>query len=106
MTGLALGVPRVPAAACVRLRGGSVKGCACRLEGGGWAECPPEARGVLVVEGTVVAAAAVAEIAAAVTVTAAPALSGDACAHCGAFALVRTGTCTTCQACGESGGCG
>ena len=34
-----------------------------------------------------------------------PQLSGDACRHCGNFALVRTGTCQTCQACGETSGC-
>ncbi|MCA0404903.1 MAG: hypothetical protein LCH39_01960 [Proteobacteria bacterium] len=36
---------------------------------------------------------------------AAPQISGDACRHCGNFALVRTGTCQTCQACGETSGC-
>ena len=32
--------------------------------------------------------------------------SGDVCASCGAFAMMRTGTCLTCTACGStSGGC-
>lgn len=32
--------------------------------------------------------------------------SGNTCASCGSFAMVRTGTCETCQACGStSGGC-
>jgi hypothetical protein len=32
--------------------------------------------------------------------------SGDICADCGSAAMVRTGTCQTCQACGSSsGGC-
>lgn len=32
---------------------------------------------------------------------------GEACQRCGVMALVRTGTCITCQACGDSsGGCG
>lgn len=35
-----------------------------------------------------------------------PRFSGDPCTECGAFALVRTGACQTCTACGASGGCG
>lgn len=35
----------------------------------------------------------------------APQLSGDACMNCGNFSLVRSGTCMTCQACGETTGC-
>jgi hypothetical protein len=32
--------------------------------------------------------------------------SGDICADCGSAAMIRTGTCQTCQACGStSGGC-
>jgi hypothetical protein len=32
--------------------------------------------------------------------------TGDICADCGSVAMVRTGTCSTCQACGSSsGGC-
>lgn len=32
--------------------------------------------------------------------------SDNACASCGSFAMIRTGTCETCQACGStSGGC-
>lgn len=73
---------------CERQHGGSVKVCECRLPEGGWLECPPDARGILI-ESPV-----------------APQMSGDACHDCGAFAMVRTGTCLTCQACGSSsGGC-
>jgi hypothetical protein len=32
--------------------------------------------------------------------------TGDACDNCGAFAVKRTGKCTTCDACGATGGCG
>lgn len=32
--------------------------------------------------------------------------TGDACDNCGAFAVKRTGKCTTCDACGSTGGCG
>jgi hypothetical protein len=36
----------------------------------------------------------------------APSLSGNACPRCGGV-MVRTGSCETCQSCGESsGGCG
>jgi hypothetical protein len=32
--------------------------------------------------------------------------TGDSCGNCGSFAVVRTGTCATCQDCGHSvGGC-
>jgi hypothetical protein len=35
-----------------------------------------------------------------------PRPSGDVCQDCGSFAMVRTGTCLTCAACGSSsGGC-
>lgn len=32
--------------------------------------------------------------------------SGDACPECGSFAMVRSGTCLTCQQCGSTSGCG
>ncbi|KAA2237791.1 hypothetical protein [Salinarimonas soli] len=32
--------------------------------------------------------------------------TGDACTVCGSFTLVRTGTCVTCQSCGNNAGCG
>lgn len=35
----------------------------------------------------------------------APQLSGEACTNCGNFALVRSGTCMTCQTCGTTSGC-
>lgn len=76
---------------CERLRGGSVKVCACRLPGGGWLECPPEARRMVPDAPVAIAS---------------PRLSGDCCQDCGSFAMVRTGTCLTCMACGtSSGGC-
>lgn len=31
--------------------------------------------------------------------------SGDACRACGNFTLIRSGTCLTCQTCGETSGC-
>lgn len=31
--------------------------------------------------------------------------TGDACTRCHSFAVVRTGTCSTCQNCGHNGGC-
>ena len=31
--------------------------------------------------------------------------TGDACPNCGSFAMKRTGTCLTCQACGSTTGC-
>lgn len=35
-----------------------------------------------------------------------PRLTGECCQDCGAFQMVRTGTCLTCQRCGSvSGGC-
>lgn len=34
-----------------------------------------------------------------------PAFSGNVCTNCGAAAMVRTGHCETCQACGETSGC-
>jgi hypothetical protein len=36
-----------------------------------------------------------------------PEYTGEACGRCGSLNLVRTGTCKTCQDCGDSsGGCG
>ena len=31
--------------------------------------------------------------------------TGDTCDKCGSFSIIRTGSCTTCQDCGSSGGC-
>jgi hypothetical protein len=95
---------------CNRQQGGSCRDCECRLPETGWLPCPDEAQGVLapvdppplfigattVVEWEVTPQAQVRS----------PALSGDMCHSCGNFAMVRTGTCLTCQACGDaSGGC-
>jgi len=32
--------------------------------------------------------------------------TGEACDMCGGFNIVRTGTCKTCQDCGDNSGCG
>ncbi|HEY1187911.1 MAG TPA: hypothetical protein VGE74_09650 [Gemmata sp.] len=40
-----------------------------------------------------------------VTPAALPVATGDLCKRCGGL-LVRTGTCMTCQACGDNSGCG
>lgn len=32
--------------------------------------------------------------------------TGDPCPTCGSIAVVRTGTCATCQSCGSTSGCG
>lgn len=31
--------------------------------------------------------------------------TGECCAHCGSMSMIQSGTCKTCQNCGESGGC-
>ena len=98
-------------AACNRLRGGSVRDCVCRLpDGGGWAECPEEARGVRLAHGTKAAAPEVAGTgtghSAASASPPAPGLSGDICAACGSPNMVRAGTCLLCRDCGSTdGGC-
>lgn len=78
---------------CARVFGGSVRECPCmllphdRLGGGGFLSCPPEARGPLPPRKS-------------------PKFSGDSCQTCGSMQMVRTGTCLTCQCCGDSsGGC-
>ena len=35
-----------------------------------------------------------------------PGFTGDFCDHCGLPAMIRTGTCLTCQNCGATSGCG
>jgi hypothetical protein len=35
-----------------------------------------------------------------------PAPTGEVCGRCGGGNMIRTGACTTCGDCGESGGCG
>jgi hypothetical protein len=99
---------------CERLYGGSAKACACRLPigaagKGGWLECPAEARGILVpapIESPIAYTPPV-ELK---TPPSRPkdraSYSGDVCHTCGSPNMVRTGTCLTCQDCGESsGGC-
>lgn len=90
---------------CNRLQGGSVRDCMCRLaHDGGWLECPPEARRVLPkVDPAIIASMADSR---ATAVRPAPRYSGDVCHTCGSPNMVRTGTCLTCQDCGDSsGGC-
>lgn len=93
-------LPVVSPEHCARLCGGSVRDCVCMLpNGAGWAECPEEARGILVP----------ADPPACVTVwypEQKPAYSGDVCHTCGGPNMIRTGTCLTCSDCGDSsGGC-
>lgn len=77
-------------AVCERMSGGSIRDCGCRLPAeGGWLECPDEARCVLPKR------AARRQVA-----------TGDSCASCGSFNMVRAGTCLLCRDCGDtSGGC-
>lgn len=86
---------------CERLYGGSVRDCACRLpDGGGWLECPPEARGIL--------ALALAAPLPSVPPRQGrfPSMAGEFCHSCGSPNMIRTGTCLTCGDCGDSsGGC-
>jgi len=108
--------------ACNRLTGGSVKDCACRLPEGGWLECPPEARGVLMaIKGQLhcpfrraspdclerhylgMPCPVEPEPSA---ITNAGSLTGDFCAECGSTQMVRAGTCLLCRDCGSTtGGC-
>jgi hypothetical protein len=104
-----------------------------REQGGGWLRCPPDARGILepiaptltetIAELRTIVSKAVADgswidepkpTVAGVGIRtriksapfAEPMLTGELCQDCGAFAMVRTGTCLTCQVCGStSGGC-
>jgi hypothetical protein len=89
---------------CQRQIGGSVKDCECMLPNqGGWLECPPEARGILVAYGVGTPATAGDEFR---SVLQHEVYSGDICQECGSPDMVRTGTCLTCQRCGSSnGGC-
>ena len=34
-----------------------------------------------------------------------PGFTGDACAICNSFTMIRSGTCQTCLSCGETSGC-
>ena len=95
---------------CNRLRGLSVKDCACRVGEDGWQHCPPGAHlGVL--DASVVrdvnlwldSFPGLTKVRAEVS----PMMTGEMCREpgCGGF-LVRTGTCMTCQSCGNNEGCG
>ncbi|HEY1299242.1 MAG TPA: hypothetical protein VGF07_02020 [Stellaceae bacterium] len=98
--------PVVDLTECARWRGGDMRACICRLPNlGGWAECPPEVRGVAAMPGDTFSA----HDRGGKNGHAAPAtqgFTGDACDVCGNFRLVRTGTCATCLDCGSTGGCG
>lgn len=84
---------------CHRSIGLSVRNCRmCRVDGGGWLRCPPGVNPVRL--------SAVEEPLHRVTYAVTMSGTGDVCQDCGAFAMIRTGTCLTCTACGSSsGGC-
>lgn len=113
---------------CARLHGKSIRQCACRLPNeGGWALCPPEARGLLKPidpRRLVVSAPSVFRVGPAHTSLSEakvpahltgstpvnrpaqqmPSPTGEFC-ECGGV-MTRSGTCLTCQDCGSSsGGC-
>ncbi len=70
-----------------------------RENGGGWLPCPPspaKRKGFLPPANLDLPMPS-----GAVT----PQFSGDICHECGSPAMVRTGTCMTCQECGETSGC-
>lgn len=95
----------VVATACARLHGGSVRDCRCMLRnGGGWAECPPQARRVMPkLSPSIIVSMADTSPTALLPI---PRLSGDICQTCGSPNMIRTGTCLTCVECGDSsGGC-
>jgi len=88
---------------CQLQHGGSVKDCECRRPGaGGWLPCPEvpmRLRKSLSETGLTTGPIGASGMAPA------PAYSGDCCQICGNFAMVFTGTCSTCQVCGETTGC-
>jgi hypothetical protein len=116
---------------CNRLRGLSVATCSCRTgpdtpdNHAGWQECPPSARGRLTpnfIEAcrallpVQLATAWVPSCDSRVAPTLSgsrgkpaerrlPQYTGDACSNCGSVEMVRSGSCATCQVCGETGGC-
>jgi hypothetical protein len=85
---------------CARAWGKSCIECVCRLpDEAGWAECPAEARGIILPRQSMHAPQHLDQ-------RSAPVLSGELCQDCGMFLMIRTGTCMTCQSCGStSGGC-
>jgi hypothetical protein len=95
---------------CNRLRGGSVRDCACRL-GDRWEKCPPPAHLAVLDTGVMRDVLTMLQSQPALPAsqkrTATPILTGEMCREdgCGGF-LVRTGSCMTCQACGANEGCG
>ena len=100
---------------CNRLRGLSVATCSCRTGAdtpdnhAGWQECPPGARGWFDEPFLDACRNLVAPV-----VTAHPPrgndrplaqYTGDICSNCASLEMVRSGSCATCQVCGETGGC-
>ena len=86
----------VDIAHCARAFGRRIRECVCMLpQKAGWAECPPEAKGIIPPRKSEHRAMP----------SPVPQYSGDECEICGGF-MAWTGTCKTCQSCGNSGGCG
>lgn len=102
---------------CNLLNGGSVRDCECRLpDKGGWLECPaysPSAAELNLIRRVALGQFADWEITpkgarmlADSGSKAAAGFTGDICQTCGSPRMIRTGTCLTCQDCGDtSGGC-
>ena len=96
---------------CNRLRGLSVKDCACRLPDSGWQECPPGAHLALldasVARDVLQWLKTFPGLQAPPERPRAPQLTGEICREdgCGGL-LVRTGSCMTCSSCGFNEGCG
>jgi len=99
---------------CLRWYGGYAADCECRLPDGNWLPCPDHARRPLpklTLAQLQECERMATEQASKVVPLKAPApqsasYSGDMCQTCGSPNMVRTGTCLTCQSCGDtSGGC-
>lgn len=83
---------------CNRLLGYSAADCFCRIPGGGWLPCPPEARGILT-------PAPGATIVPQPPLATGSGYTGDECPDCGGLRMRRNGTCTLCEDCGATTGC-
>jgi len=95
---------------CNRLRGLSVRNCACRLPTDSWQQCPPAAIGILdatVVRDVGIMLGVQPLKSNRTIVLKTEALTGELCREpgCGGF-MIRTGSCMTCQSCGFNEGCG
>lgn len=99
---------------CNRLRGLGVATCQCRTETG-WLDCPPAAHLALLHPDVIRDCLRLAEVqplksiaTSAAKTEASSSYTGDFCVNpaCLSPYVVRTGTCLTCQVCGDSsGGC-